>query len=83
MTSSSSTTNSPTTYTLFFSLPFDLGVTYTVLVTIPFSVQSGLSVSVSGGTLVSFSGGILRFTASQLTNNASISISNLLTAVSL
>jgi hypothetical protein len=55
VTSSSLITNSATTYTVYFSIPFDLGVTYTVVLTLPFSVQNGLALSVSGGTFVSYS----------------------------
>jgi hypothetical protein len=46
-------------------------------------VQSGLSVSLTAGSFISFSSPTLTFTSNQLTNNASITIANLLTPSSL
>ena len=83
VTSSSLMTNSATTYTVYFSLPFDQGVTWTVALTLPFSVQNGLSLFITGGTFLSFSQSVLTFTASQLTSNYSVSISNMVTPSSL
>lgn len=67
---------------MYFSLPFNLGVTYTVSLSFPFDLQGSLSLLLTGGTLVSFSSQVLTFTASQLTSNSSIVINNLLTAAS-
>lgn len=83
VSSSTSITNSVTTYTAYFSLPFDLGVTYTVVLTLPFTLQNGLALAITGGTLLSFSASVLTFTASQLTNNYSVSITNMLSPASL
>ena len=81
--SSSLMTYSPTTYSLMFSYPFDLGLTFRCLVYVPFDVQPGLSADISGATFISLNNGILAFSALGLINNTTISINNLLTYNSL
>jgi len=81
--SSSSTTSSPTTYSLIISLPFDNGYEYSCSAYMPFGRTSGSSIDLSGGLLTSFSNNIILFTASNLINNSTITINNLLTHISL
>lgn len=80
--SSSSTTNTPTIYTLLLNLPFDLGYTYTLILYLPVSQRPSLTVSVSNATLISYGNSTLVLTAGGLTNSL-ITLGNLLTPISL
>ena len=64
-------------------MPIDLGSSLTVSTFLPFRLQSGSSVFLTGASLVSYASQILTVTSNSLTNNATISINNLMTAVSL
>lgn len=66
-----------------FSLPIDLGSSLTVSTFLPFQLQSGSSVFLTGATLISYSSQTLAVTSNSLTSNSTISINNLMTAVSL
>jgi hypothetical protein len=83
VTSSSSFTYSATVYTLYFSLPFNSGATYSVTVTFPFDVQGNQTLLLNGANFISFSSQLLTFTSNQLTNNASVTINNMMTSSSL
>lgn len=76
-------TYTSTIYTIYFSLPFNLGVTYTIVLDFPFDAQPGLNVTVSGATLVSFTSQVLTLSTSQVTSNAAVAVSGLMTPSSL
>lgn len=82
ISSSAVSTYSPTSYTVNIFAPFDRGYVYTVLLSIPTSLQLGLSPTVVNGVLVSYLNGSLNVSVSDL-RNVSLVIGNFMTGVSL